>query len=57
MLIEEDIIVNGAIVPHSAVPIIRDSAGLFRSLSFLMYDTQERHREIRKDDDEYTTEN
>ena len=40
--------VNGGLVPHTIVPITGDGACLFRSLSFVMYDTQLMAREVRE---------
>lgn len=40
--------VNGKMVPHTIVPITGDGACLFRSLSYLMYDTQLMAREVRE---------
>lgn len=44
----EQINVNGVMTPQAVVPIIGDGACLFRSLSFLIYHTQERYAEIRE---------
>lgn len=40
--------INGTMMPHTIVPIIGDRVCLFRVLSFVLYDTQDKAQEVRK---------
>ncbi|XP_060858512.1 uncharacterized protein LOC132935889 [Metopolophium dirhodum] len=53
----EDIFVNGMLTPQIVVPIIGDGACLFRSISFYLFNTQERCQEIRNKIVSYVSDN
>ena len=53
----EDIFVNGMLTPQIVVPIIGDGACLFRSISFHLFNTQERCQEIRNTIVSYVSDN
>jgi len=40
--------INGIMMPHTIIPIIGDGACLFRAISFVLYDTQDKAQEVRK---------
>ncbi|VVC31227.1 OTU domain,Reverse transcriptase domain [Cinara cedri] len=40
--------INGTVMPHTIIPIIGDGACLFRAISFVLYDTQDKAQEVRK---------
>ena len=40
--------INEVLIPHNVIPIIGDRTCLFRSLSYLVFDTQVLCREIRE---------
>lgn len=40
--------INGTMMSHTIIPIIGDGACLFRAISFVLYDTQDKAQEVRK---------
>lgn len=40
--------INDTMMPHTIIPIIGDGACLFRAISFVLYDTQDKAQEVRK---------
>jgi len=40
--------INGTMIPHNIIPIIGNRACLFRAISFVLYDTQDKTQEVRK---------
>ena len=47
-MVVEILNINGAMVPHTVVPIIGDGAYLFRAISYLLYGTEVMAREVRE---------
>ncbi|KAF9810911.1 hypothetical protein SFRURICE_005337 [Spodoptera frugiperda] len=47
-MVQEILFVNGNYIPHAVVDIEKDGACLFRALSFLMFGTQDRARDVRE---------